>query len=112
MSSVRRSVAERLVSFLLGAAWASALVGAALFFWSFTPFGLLIALMGGFVGSLPGLLFVVLLEIAALQFERQREMYHQTRLLKKIRESLERIEYAEEPGFRREEGDNASLRHH
>ena len=109
---MRRSVAERLVSFLLGAAWASALVGAALFFWSFTPFGFLIAFMGGFVGSLPGLLFVVLLEVAALQFDRQREIHHQTRLLKRIRDSLERIEGVEAQTSRREGGDDDSLRHH
>ena len=104
---MRRSVAERLVSFLLGAAWASALVGAALFFWSFTPFGFQIAFMGGFVGSLP-----VLLEVAALQFDRQREIHHQTRLLKRIRDSLERFEGVEAHTPRREGGDDDSLRHH
>ena len=68
--------------------------------------------MGGFVGSLPGLLFVVLLEVAALQFDRQREMHHQTRLLKKIRESLENMEVPQNFDRRIEDGDDASLRRH
>jgi hypothetical protein len=86
---MRRTLAESIVSFLLGAAWAIVLLGAVLLFWSFLPFGVVIALMAGIVGSLFGLFLVVVLEVAALQFEKYRELKHQTRLLKKIRDALE-----------------------
>ena len=89
-TSLKRTIAEIVVSFLLGAAWAIVLLGAAFLFWSFLPFGIIIATMAGLVGSLFGLLFVVLLEVAALQFDKYRELRHQTYLLKKIEASLER----------------------
>ena len=112
--ALRRTFTETLIGFLLGAAWALALVGAALFFWSFFPFGLLIAVMAAFVGSLFGLLCVVLLEVASLQFERKREMRHQTELLQKITESLRQFEGREavtRPTAPSGE-DDASLRDH
>ena len=85
---MRRTVAESIVNFLLGAAWAAVLTGALLLFWSFLPFGLLIALMAGIVGSLFGLFLVVILEVAALQFEKQRELQRQTRLLEAMARRL------------------------
>jgi membrane associated rhomboid family serine protease len=87
---MRRTVAETIVSFLLGAAWAIVLLGFVLFFWSFMPYGLVVAVMAALVGSLFGLFLVVMLEVAALQFEKHRELKRQTHLLKKIREALER----------------------
>jgi len=96
---LKRTIAETVVSFLLGAAWAIVLLGAVFLFWSFLPFGVVIAFMAGLVGSLFGLLFVVLLEVAALQFDKYRELKHQTYLLKKIKASLERT-------------DDSSLRHY
>ncbi len=67
--------------------------------------------MAAFIGSLAGLLFVVLLEVAALQFERQREIRHQTRLLKKILQAVE-SETPTTPSALRESVDDASLRDH
>jgi len=96
---LKRTIAETVVSFLLGAAWAIVLLGALFLFWSFLPFGIVIAVMAGLVGSLFGLMFVVLLEVAALQFDKYREMRHQTELLRQIKASLE-------------SADDASLRHH
>ncbi len=87
---MKRTIAETIVSFLLGAAWAIVLLGAAFLFWSFLPFGIVVASMAGLVGSLFGLLLVVLLEVVALQFDKYRELKHQTHLLKKIEASLER----------------------
>ncbi|WP_456451836.1 hypothetical protein [Hydrogenimonas sp.] len=86
---MRRTVAESIVSFLLGAAWAIVLLGAVLLFWSFWPFGIVIAFMAGIVGSLFGLFLVVMLEVATLQFEKHRELKRQTHLLKKIEKALE-----------------------
>ncbi|WP_201353033.1 hypothetical protein [Hydrogenimonas urashimensis] len=96
---MKRTIAETLVSFLLGAAWAVVLLGALFLFWSFLPFGIFIAIMAGIVGSLFGLLCVVLLEVAALQFDKYRELKHQTRLLEQISATLNR-------------SDDSSLRHH
>lgn len=96
---MKRTIAETIVSFLLGAAWAIVLLGAVFLFWSFLPFGFFIAFMAGIVGSLFGLLCVVLLEVAALQFDKYRELKHQTRLLEQIKTSLGR-------------SDDPSLRHH
>ncbi len=86
--SLKQTLAETVISFLLGAAWALVLLGAALLFWSFLPFGLLIAFMAGVVGSLFGLLFVVLLEVASLQFEKYRELKRQRELLEMIAGAL------------------------
>ncbi len=86
---MRRTIAETLVSFLLGAAWAIALLGALLLFWSFLPFGFLVASLAGLVGSLFGLFLVVVLETIALQFDKYRELTYQTKLLDKIEAALE-----------------------
>ena len=86
---LRRSVAELLVNFLLGAAWALALLGAIYFFWSFLPFGVPIALLAALAGSLFGLFMVIFLEIAHIQFEKYREMRRQTELLESIDRKLD-----------------------
>jgi len=96
---MRRTVAETIVSFLLGAAWAVVLLGIVLLFWSFLPFGLVVAVMAGLVGSLLGLFLVVMLEVVALQFDKHREMKRQTHLLEKIHQALR-------------EGGDAELRDH
>jgi len=85
---LRQTLTETLISFLLGAAWALVLLGAAFLFWSFLPFGLVIAFMAGIVGSLFGLLFVVLLEVTSLQFEKFRELKRQRELLETIASAL------------------------
>ncbi len=87
-ASLRRTTAEILTNFLLGAAWALALLGAVYLFWSFLPFGLLIAFMAAIVGSLFGLLLVVFMELVLLQFDKYREMKRQTHLLETIRKAL------------------------
>ncbi|WP_456401902.1 hypothetical protein [Hydrogenimonas sp.] len=85
---MRQTLTEILINFLLGAAWAIALLGAVYLFWSFLPFGILFASMAALVGSLFGLLMVVFLELAALQFQKYREMKRQTHLLESIRKEL------------------------
>jgi len=86
---LKHSLAETIISFLLGASWALVFLGAGLLFWSFLPFGLIIALMAGIVGSLLGLFLVVMLELASLQFEKYRELQRQTDVLLSIKELME-----------------------
>ena len=86
---MKHSLAETIISFLLGASWALVFLGAGLLFWSFLPFGLIIALMAGIVGSLFGLFLVVMLELASLQFEKYRELKRQTKMIDSIKELLE-----------------------
>ena len=86
---MKHSLAETIISFLLGASWALVFLGAGLLFWSFLPFGLIIALMAGIVGSLLGLFLVVMLELASLQFEKYRELQRQTDVLLSIKELME-----------------------
>jgi len=86
---LKHSLTETIISFLLGASWALVFLGAGLLFWSFLPFGIIIALMAGIVGSLLGLFFVVILELASLQFEKYRELRRQTDILLSIKELME-----------------------
>lgn len=80
----KRSAYERLISLLQGASWALVVVGATTFFSIFYPFGLFNALIGAFIGSLGGLFFVVVLEIAHQQSEKLEEIKKQTKLLEKL----------------------------
>ena len=80
----KQSAFERLISLLQGASWALVLVGAVSFFTTFYSFGLLSALIAAFIGSLGGLLFVVLFEIANIQIEKLDEIKKQTKLLEKL----------------------------
>ena len=85
---MKRTLIETVINFLLGAAWAIVILGAALFFWSFMPFGLLFAAVAAVAGSLFGLFLVVILEVAALQFDKYRQLRKQTILLEKIERRL------------------------
>lgn len=86
---MKHTFTESIISFLLGASWALVFLGAGLLFWSFLPFGIVISLMAGVVGSLLGLFFVVILELASLQFEKYRELRLQTDILLHIKKLME-----------------------
>jgi len=60
------------------------LVGAVSFFTTLYSFGLFTATIGAFIGSLGGLFFVVLFEIANIQIEKLDEIKKQTKLLEKL----------------------------
>lgn len=81
---LRRSILGILVNFLLGVAWAFVLIGAFYTFFSFYHVGLLDAVLMTFLGALPGLFFVVVLEYIIVGLERLEESQKQTRLLEKI----------------------------
>lgn len=78
---MKQSFFEKLLSLLLGAAWALVVVGATTFFLSLYHFGIIVALLGAFIGALIGLFFVVLFEIAQIQIDKLKELKKQTQLL-------------------------------
>jgi hypothetical protein len=77
---------DSLVSFMQGASWGIVIIGAYLFFTLFYPFGLIVALIGGFFGATIGLFMVVFFEMAHTQEEALTEAKEQTRLLKELLE--------------------------
>lgn len=88
MTTQRQSTIERLISLLQGASLALAILGV---FYSFSlmyPLGLFLALLSGFLGALPGLTFVVIFELANIQFEKLREIQKQNLLLEEVLQKL------------------------
>jgi membrane associated rhomboid family serine protease len=83
---VQKNSFESIVSFLQGASWAIVVIGAYLFFTLFYPFGLNVALVGGFFGAMIGLFMVVFFEMAHAQEESLKEQREQTKLLKELLE--------------------------
>ena len=73
-----------LINFLLGASWALAFVGAVIAFFSFINFNLFYAIFGAFIGALPGLFFVLLVEYFLMREEKLRELRKQTKLLEEL----------------------------
>jgi MFS family permease len=82
---LKRTTLSGLMSFLLGAGWGIALIGALSMFVSFWHAGFLIAVLSAILGTLPGLLMVVFLEYLLLKNEILHEMKRQTRLLEEIK---------------------------
>lgn len=78
------------VNFLLGVAWASVLLGAVTSFLAFYQESLLLAFVSAFIGALPGMISVLLLEHIITGKERYLEQKKQTALLEKILEEKEK----------------------
>ena len=72
------------VNFLLGVAWAAALLGAITSFLAFYPENFLLAIVSAFLGVLPGMISVLLLEHIITAKERHLELKKQTALLEKL----------------------------
>lgn len=72
------------VNFLLGVAWAAVLLGAITSFLAFYQESLLLAFVSAFIGALPGMIAVLLLEHIITGKERYLELKKQTALLEKI----------------------------
>ena len=66
----KKPIFELLVNFLLGVSWAVALLGAFFAFETFYPFGFLTAFISAIIGSLSGLIFVILLEVVSLKTDK------------------------------------------
>ncbi|WP_309498667.1 hypothetical protein [Sulfurovum sp.] len=72
------------VNFLLGVAWASALLGAVTSFLIFYHDNFFWAIVSAFMGALPGMVGVLLLEHIITGKENQLELQKQTALLEKL----------------------------
>ena len=77
------------VNFLLGIAWAAVLIGAVTSFLSFYSTGLLFAIVASFIGTLPGLVGILLLEYIITNKEKHEELKKQTKLLQQILDQKE-----------------------
>ena len=72
------------VNFLLGVAWAAVLIGAVTSFLSFYHNSFFFAIISAFVGALPGLVAVLLLEHIITNKEKHLELKKQTKLLQQL----------------------------
>ena len=79
------------VNFLLGVAWAVVLLGAITSFLTFYQDNLFLALVSAFIGTLPGMISVLLLEHIITAKEKHLELKKQTALLEKILMQKENI---------------------
>jgi predicted membrane protein len=73
-----------LINFLLGASWAFALIGASLLFFSLLNVGFVYAFIGAFLGALPALFMVLLIEYFLMREEKLNELKKQTKLLEEL----------------------------
>jgi zinc transporter ZupT len=72
------------VNFLLGVAWAAVLLGAVTSFLSFYQVSIFLAIVSAFMGALPGMMLVLVLEHIITAKERYLELKKQTELLEKL----------------------------
>ena len=87
----KKPLFELLVNFLLGIAWAIALLGAIFAFETFYNFGYLTAIISSIIGSLTGLVFVVILELVNLNINKYKESQKQTKLLEDISSEIKKL---------------------
>jgi len=73
-----------LINFLLGASWAFAFLGASTLFFLLLNVGIFYSLFGSFLGAVPGLFFVLLIEYFLMRQEKLNELRKQTKLLEKL----------------------------
>jgi uncharacterized membrane protein YeaQ/YmgE (transglycosylase-associated protein family) len=72
------------ISFLLGVAWAFVLIGAVTSFLTFYSTSWLFAIVSALIGTLPGLVGVLLLEHIITNKEKYEELKKQTQLLEEL----------------------------
>jgi len=77
------------INFLLGVSWAVLLLGALTSFFSFFHDSLLFALVSSFIGAVPGLVAILLLEHIITGKEKLEELKRQTILLEKLADEKE-----------------------
>jgi len=73
-----------LINFLLGASWAFTLLGASTLFFSLLNIGFFYSFVGLFIGALPGLFMVLLIEYFLMREEKLNELRKQTKLLEEL----------------------------
>ena len=72
------------VNFLLGVAWAAVLLGAITSFLAFYQVSIFLAIVSAFMGALPGMILVLVLEHIITAKERYLELKKQTALLEAL----------------------------
>jgi len=72
------------VNFLLGVAWAFVLIGAVTSFLAFYSTNVFDAIISAFIGALPGLIGILLLEYIITSKEKHEELKTQTQLLEEL----------------------------
>lgn len=72
------------VNFLLGVSWASVFIGGITSFLSFYQDSFLLAFVSIFIGAIPGMVAIILLELVITNKENQLELKKQTALLEKL----------------------------
>jgi uncharacterized membrane protein required for colicin V production len=80
------------INFLLGVAWAIVFIGAVSSFLSFYHTSILFAVVSGLIGTLPGMVAILLLEHIITSKEKLVELKKQTFLLEKILLNTEKKE--------------------
>jgi len=79
------SILSFIINFLLGIAWASVFIGAVSSSLSYYySDGIVLAGISFFIGAIPGLIGVLLLEVLILQKEKHFELKKQTSLLEEL----------------------------
>jgi len=73
-----------LINILLGASWAFALLGAFTLFFLFLHLGFFYSFFGSFLGAMPGLFMVLLIEYFLMREEKLNELKKQTELLEEL----------------------------
>ncbi len=73
-----------IINFLLGSAWAFMLIGATTSFLALYSNNLLYAIASAFIGALPGVIALLLLEHIITNKEKLEELKKQTKLLQQI----------------------------
>jgi uncharacterized membrane protein YeaQ/YmgE (transglycosylase-associated protein family) len=81
---LRQSTLGFLLNFLLGVAWAFVLIGALYSFFFYYRLSFFDGVIMTFIGALPGLFLVILLEYLIVGLERLDELKKQTELLEEI----------------------------
>ncbi len=85
---MKRSLFDKIISFLLGISWTFIVLGAFIIFKIFLFMGVSTALFFSILFILLGLFFILLLETMLTYRERLEESKKQTRLLEEIRDAL------------------------
>jgi len=73
-----------IINFLLGVAWAFVLIGAVTSFFAFYNVSLFTAIISAFIGVLPGMVAILLLEYIITSKEQYAELQKQTKLLEEL----------------------------
>lgn len=72
------------INFLLGVAWATALIGAVSTFLAYYSESLLFAFIFGVLATLPGMIALLILEFIITHKEQYQQLIEQTKLLEKL----------------------------